>query len=553
MVTHARWLWIPVLTLAAIALPARAENPKISLKLVNVRPSEAVAQLSQATGIKVDLFSSNPAAIPGGEEKLNFDWTDFTFARALRQFCEKLNLRPNRSAGGYVLYPGFNAAAPAAAKKRVGLVEKSGTKIFARSISVDDRRNKNFAGDQPDSGQSYLNLQIGAEVEGDAEAISGISNVIARDDTGNFLSSDPNRNYYGGYGGSLYPDEWTGNINLGAASPRAKKILWLEGDLMAYRIVKPLKIEIPLPITTKSVRKQAGEWLVVVSQYQEAPKKAEDDDDEGLPKIGFQAQGQNLGPTMRIRVYSPNNSRLLSRSGWGVTPVLVDSAGKSYYPSRNNGSGWSDQQMMLNDNTVTYPTVPPGPCKLVWDLVERSEPVKLCSFRMTDIPLPEANNFVPRLTRPLTNGGAEERGIDTARPFYEKGGATLLNQIQIQEKPGNLGILQVGLSPKTPSGWGPVRWIDVPVDAEGIGRLADVKPGTYRVQRTYKPEGNAPLPAGGKWLNGEVVVNLVTGKEASPLPLRWGTGAAPLVRPAAGPGGVKTSLPTGGVKLPVPK
>src|SRR5438046_155323 len=99
---YARLLILAGLVLWATTAPARAENPRISLKVVGATPAEAVAQLSGASGIRIDL-ASVPAFGGAGalvEERVSFDWTNTTFARALRQFCEKYNLRPSRRPGG---------------------------------------------------------------------------------------------------------------------------------------------------------------------------------------------------------------------------------------------------------------------------------------------------------------------------------------------------------------------------------------------------------------------------------------------------------------------
>src|SRR3954451_6280871 len=123
MANKARWVWLPALVLAAAGgSPGRSENPRISLKLENVTPAEAAAQLGRAAGLRVDFPGTFGAALPEPAERASYDWTNTSFARALRQLCEKYNLRPSRLPGGYALYPAFNA--PAAPLKRSGIVEK---------------------------------------------------------------------------------------------------------------------------------------------------------------------------------------------------------------------------------------------------------------------------------------------------------------------------------------------------------------------------------------------------------------------------------------------
>src|SRR5690242_5413998 len=109
------------LILAVIQTPARAANPKVSLKVENATAAEAANALSQASGIAVELASSpGGALVPAPDQKASFDWTGVPFARALRQLCEQYVLLPNRRGAGYTLYAGAAAAAPV---KPVGLID----------------------------------------------------------------------------------------------------------------------------------------------------------------------------------------------------------------------------------------------------------------------------------------------------------------------------------------------------------------------------------------------------------------------------------------------
>jgi hypothetical protein len=288
---------------------------------------------------------------------------------------------------------------------------------------------------------------------------------------------------------------------------------------MGYRVVRPARVEIALPIIGKTARREAGDWLIVVSHYQSAGSKGEEEDDEGLPRIGFQPQAS--GPSMRVRVYYPNGTRLASRTGWGTAPFLVDTGGRVYTAMRSSSSGYGDAQLMLSDTTLCFPQTTDPPARLVWDLVERSEPVRLCTFRLTGIPLPAAPNFVARRTLPP----AAPTGEVPEHPYYERGGGTLTTRVRIGARPGGLGTLQIGMAPRTAAGWGPNRWIEVPVDAEGAAVLKEIRPGTYRLVRTYRPAKGEP-PAAGHWLNRETVVTLTAGKETAPAPLHWNAAAA---------------------------
>src|SRR5262249_6410510 len=95
------------LLLTAI-LPARAENPKVSLKVEGATAAEAAAALGQAARIPIEL--SLPPTTPARErerllERDTFDWRAATFAAALRQLCERYDLAPGRGPSGYLLGP----------------------------------------------------------------------------------------------------------------------------------------------------------------------------------------------------------------------------------------------------------------------------------------------------------------------------------------------------------------------------------------------------------------------------------------------------------------
>lgn len=520
MVVLARVLAVALLAAALAPFPARAENPRLSLKLENVGAAEAAAQLGKAAGVPVELSGG------GSPDRASFEWSDVTLGRALRQLCEKYGLRPARRMNGYLLYP---SPPPGPAPKRVGLVEKNGMRLYARALTLADRRTVNFLGEEANSDDSQLTLQLFCELgDGDNDSIAGIENVTARDDQGNVLVPDAGRSYYGGYGAGQFPDEWSGSLSLSLPHPKAKRLAVVEGDLMAYRSVKPLRVDVPLPLTEKSVRRQAGDWLIVVSQYQAVQKEPEEDDAD-LPNFG--QQPQRLGPAMRVRLYYPNRSRVAWRGGWGWHPYLVGASGRTYLPVQSGGTGMGDGQLTLSDTQLVFPALGEPPAKLVWDLVERVDPVKLLSFRMTDIPLPTAPAFVPRAAPPAAVPEGSAPGED--RPFYEKGGGTLVTRVRIGERAAGEGTLQVGLAARSGRDWGPVRWTEVPVGPDGSARLEDVKPGTYRVLRTYRPKMPAPPTHVGRWAEGESVVTLAPGKETAVAPLRWVAG--PEAKKGSGP------------------
>jgi hypothetical protein len=533
----AAYPWLSALAVAALAMivlaaPSRAENPRVSLKVENATAREAAAQLSRAAGIQVDVYppaipaEANPPVPAPLEQKASFDWTGTTFARALRQLCEKYGLRPNpRPAGGYTLYPAAGAAVPAPAQKPVGLFEKNGVRLFARGINVTDYRAISFANGVPLFGPgASLSLHLACELaDGDAERIAGVQNLTARDDLGNLiLSDDQGRSYYSsGYG--QYPDEWSGSVTFTPPHPKAKKLQWVEGDLMAYSTVTPLRVELPLPFAGKSARKEAGGLIFLLSRYQDTPDpQADGDEQDDFPV-------QRLGPlaaapagfSVRVRVYEPRDAHAVARNGsWGYMPYAVGASGQAYSVgvSRGGQGGRADQQGTVIDHGALGFIMPEKPVKLVWDLVEKSQPQKLLSFRMTDIPLPQQSAFAAarRANPPPVLAASPDR------PYYAKGGGVLVSRVQLQERPAGEGSLAMGLSARNGAEWSAIRWISVDVARDGTARLEDLKPGSYRLLRAYQPRqpGGGP-PAPGRWLNGELTVEVAAGKEIVLPSLRW--------------------------------
>ncbi len=555
--------WLAVLvggSIVASPVPSMADNPKVNLKVTNATPEEAVAQLSKAAGVKLNLSGGRPGG--NGMEKVSFDWTNVSFGKALRQLCDQLNFRPYRQASGYMLQPSFQAP-PGNPLKKVGLVEKNGVKLFARRAYVYDNRSINFIGEEWGGGSGYLNLELGAELgEGDADLIAGMQNVTARDDQGNIISTDPQRFGSGSSNpNGTYPDEWSGNVMINPPSTKAKKLEWLEADLMVYKSVKPLRLEVPFPLTSKSIRKNIGDMIVVISGFEEnkpAAAPEEDPAEADLPNIGQQpVRGQNGGFKLRVRVYTPQvqgrQQRFFARNGWNFAPTLELASGGTAMPNQTNSSGWGNGEWSLSDMTLNYqlPQVPQPPAeakvagptlqgaKLVWDMVERGEMVKLFTFRMTDIPLPQAGLPGQRV-RP---GAAPPTAPVDRGPHYEKGGGTLVTRIEVAGKPVNGGTLQVGLAQKTGAEFGPVRWSDAAIGPDGTARVEDLKPGAYRVLRRYRPKDPLPDADEGKWANGELTVSVAAGKEAPLPPLRWTLDAASTPVKAVKPGTIKTSVP----------
>ena len=538
-----RRLFLILLLLTAVAVPAFAANPIVKMHLEEANASEAAKALAKAADVEVELYTDQfPPGAPRPkvaqlEERYTFSWQNISFARALRQLCQKFSLMPGRKqGGGYVLYPSQQAAAaPNQPQKRVGLFEKSGYRLFARSISVSSNRSVRFVDGGQDWDHSSMNIEIGAELpEGEAATIAGVERITAKDDLGNLMVSDPNQRFYGGGGWGQFPDEWQGYANLNGPHPRAKKLLWLEGDLMRYKVYRPFRVELPVPATTQEkLHKTIGEIVIDIKKFEPQPPLPP----QPAPMPGVFPQVQGSGAKIEAEIFMPNNSSITGEDsyGWGLMPALVTKSGKVLAPRNiSNSSGRGDERGTTQTMTVEYTPANEPITTIRFSLVEKSMPEKLFSFRMTNIPLPSTEVFQPRRNLPPPPPTQNPSAVENPdnRPYFEKGGGKLLNRILRGDQTAGEGTLSLGLSVKEGGEWSGVRWIELPVDKDGAAALTDLKPGAYREQRTIQPKEKPKDLPPGRWLNGEVEITVAAGKELTLEPLKWTNEPAPAVKPA---------------------
>lgn len=521
----------------ALVLPSQAANPKITLSLTGATAEEAVARLAKAADVPVQLH--NPDGSPAARQqqdavlmqRQDFDWKNVTFAAALRDLTKRYSLRPGKRSNGYVLYFTFGAPQAVGGPKPVGLVEKGSIRLSARSVSVIENRGINFQ-DGANNGVGNLHVQVGANLgDLDADDVAGVQNVIVKDDLGNVVGQKGNT-LFGGYQDGAFPDEWTGSISLPAPHPKAKKLVWLEADLLTYRANRTFRLEVPLPLVERVVKVKQGDVSVSVSNLVIQPQQEEEDVEPLLRRAAAQAAPADT-LTLRTRLYYPAQARPKSQWGYSPMPYLVGKSGRTYAGVQVRLDSGGDGQTQVQQMSLTFPNVGEAPAKLVWDLVERSDPQKLLTFRMTDIPLPAALEFDARAAapeRPMADTQAEER------PFFQKGGGILISPVDVLGKPAGSGSLDLGLAPKTPDGWGAVRWIQRVDVIDGLARLESVSPGRYRLLRRFKPRDGDAVAGAGRWVNEQVEVILSAGKESRAVPLQWSkTPASP--RSGAPPGG----------------
>ncbi len=519
---RSRW-WVVAVLVTMVGAPAGADNPRVTLSVRNATVSEAAAALSQATQIPLRVFSDQdqfdgparppaPPAQPKGP-RASFEWKDTPFSTALRELCKKYTLHPGRGmGGGYMLHPLFQAPEVPAPGKPVGLVEKGAVSMSVAATRVGINRMLRFDGQGEEMDDSHLAVEIVGRVkDGDAEAIAGLRNITALDDLGNRLVANVDgmdRNVFS----PAYPDEWSGHLMFAGPHPRARKLVWLRGDVLHYRVQKTSRFQIDLPAPGKTVTRQAGDVAVRIIEFDPAPKRAADlpaeIDEPPVP-----------GAVLKLEIALPGDGGVPMPEDPGqMAPLLIDENGTVYDPMTFSGNGGPGGIYHIE---CTYAKSPVKLVKAAFCIVQRSVPEKLFSFEMRDIPLPPEKPFLPhRLpTPPRPEPGGPESGPD--HPFYSRGGGTLVQKVLLKDTPAREGVLAIGLSPQQGKVWGAVRWVNLDVEPNGLVRLPSLKPGVYRVRRVYRPAEGADPPAGGKWEGAEVEVRIVAGKEFTAPALKW--------------------------------
>ncbi|HTE20882.1 MAG TPA: hypothetical protein VK689_21160 [Armatimonadota bacterium] len=519
------WLVVSLLTLSIVSPPAAAANPQVTVKVENATASEAVAALSRASGIALDLQLPDRAAAANDPQvakvletldaRASFAWSNMSFARALRQIATRFQLHVMPNDPGYMLMPNpwIGVDAPRVPQKPVGLAEVQGHRLYPLSLRIERQHELNFQAALPPGlrvpHNSRLQVQLWCELgEGDAATITGVENLTAKDDRGNILVGEVRSGRMGrGFRTQqAYPDQWSETVSLSGPHPHATRLEWLEGDLMTYSVNESSVLEIPLPITGQGPRGRLGAMTVQAI---------------GLDVKAGQDEGQPASAQLNLNLAVPAELRAgMPLDQANITAVLVGASGKLYRVGGINGGGSGEGEMHQASFGVGLPEEPLVKIRL--QAVERAAPRRLVTFRMKDIPLPREGIFAARKVAPPPVR-PRRPAPQPVRPVTEKGGGILVSQVLIQGRPAGEGTVAVGVAARTRDGWSALRWTDVDLGKDGALRVEGLQPGTYRILRIYHPKEVPSLPGPGLWSGGELEIQVVEGKETSLPPLRWVT------------------------------
>lgn len=507
-------LGLMLATGAMIQSPAPADNPKLTLNVQDATAMQAAAQLSRASGVPVQIQMPNlptgvslPSTYRALEEKASFKWNGVTFATALRELKARYRLQVSRQWGRFNLYPSgvANSASPA---QKVGLVEKAGMQLFVRRVSVRNMRALDFAGGPISQDDQSLHLELQADLgESDSDLIAGIENVVAMDDQGNLLTGERTlaRSTSTTLSGTLLPDEWACALNLTGVHPKATRLVWVEGDVLTYKSARTHPFEVALPLTPEKAKKTVGGMVVEVLRAN-VPAGAGAAESTAQLSVSFQVQ-------------APLHSAIMVQGLEALPlPLLIDATGGFHAPTSHQQSARSMGGGLVYSITALYAPVKEEIRTLRLNIPERGEASRAFSFRMKDVPLPPEGAFIPRRNVLLPG----RTSTPAPRAFYEAGGGTLVSTVKINGELPPGGALALGLAPKSGGENAGMRWVDLPIDKSGKVVLSNVRPGIYRVLRSFLPRQDLRLAGVGRWQNNEVLEVIVEAGENTTLPpLTW--------------------------------
>jgi hypothetical protein len=347
-----------------------------------------------------------------------------------------------------------------------------------------------------------LAIRLEAAAPGAMQAILGIGpDVRATDDTGQRLNARgpilPSFSSSAVLGGTRLV------VPLDAPDWRATRLTDVAGELVLYRTVVPARAEFDLSA-------EAGERVETLGRARITLLKVENSGDECVVRLRVESD-----PTVVIA----DRTQALERA----VPVLLTRSGTRHRTgSFSATSGVSPQGTPFTEQRLTFRGLKEAPSRLLFDAVLKSDPDRRIPFRLVDVPLPAPGPSRPA-PAPATPRGTASAGRPELPSVRATGSLAAAHGGRIAggvEGGGSReGRIAFGLSRQEAGGWSAVRWIEAPTDATGVARLSGLRPGRYRIRRTFTPTTTGTLAAG-RWKNDDVTVYVIAGMETLLPPLQ---------------------------------
>lgn len=497
-----------LILIGVLSVRGAAENPGVTLSVEQVTLAEAAAAVSRATGIPVRLAFEDPSD-PG--PRLAFSWIDRPFSQILRDLAQRYDAAVSRGGGGsYVLQPG-GGGPPLAQAGRTGSFRSGHHRMWVNAVTVVNNRSLRFDGQEVGEDESQLLLEIGGRLDsGEADSIAGLRNVVALDDLGNRLMGELEEGERNVYTPAL-PDEWMGSIRIPSPHPRARRLRWLRGEVHTFSRYSARRFETPVPDVNQTSVVRVGNVTLTLTRLPAPPPAPEG---SPLPTIG-----------VLIR------SRLTSEAGPGwsavheaesLAPLLVDEKGTWSEPVTLNATSLAapiGQEGEPMEFECGYSAPIGAKPRLAYYLVNKSAPVRLFSFQLADIPLPQERPFRPHRLTPAAAANLPESPLPAG--LHSPGGGTLRLRVLIEGKRPAAGALHLAVSRRETGRWSAVRRFSAPMGDDGEATLHDLLPGRYRIERRFEAASGSAPAGKGSWNGASVEVDVLAGRECVPPPLAW--------------------------------
>jgi hypothetical protein len=479
-----RHFWsIIVLTLAA---GGTAAAQRVTLSIRDADLPRVLGELRQQTGIDIQYVAPREGVI----RRHSFTWKETPLKEVLRQVGTAFGYTFQRnSPTSFWGQPG----APTPQQRRPG-VKIGDVHLYVDRLTLSEMRSVNFTTGDVGGHQSFtIELVAEGATEEDVDTIYAFdTGVEAMDDRGSRLVSEVKHLNTGPGNRYPNPDQWRQYLTLPAPDPRARKLAYLTGEVLLYRQIRPVRVEIPLPLTERPATRKVGDLQLSVTEV--TPRGG-----DAIVRLALSWPGA---------VGTPGGEQQRQ-----VRPMLVTTSGRRLRPSHVAATDTTSTPGQLkSDQTLTFAGVDEPLKTLLFDLSIKSSPDRRIRYRITDIPLPppvagapaaegqppkkKATGQRARSQEPGARSGSAATSsvteIGATAPFYDARGGVVF--VRVTGAPAG-SSLSLGLSRRDGATSGPWRWTDVPLAADGTARLGPLRPGSYRVRHSLAGPDGAALPS----------------------------------------------------------
>ena len=398
------------------------------------------------------------------------------------------------------LIPGFLAPAALRLPALLEELKPSVDRVnlgYSRSLELLARPETRYDG--------TLTLDLSGQVGGvETSRLIGLGNVVARDDRGILLTQRYRARLQTSSAGEFQGLKWSQSVTLNPPHPEARSLAWIEGDLLAFGRAEKLETDVRLPIPAGGLKKAVGSLQLEVDSVDELQPEAPAG--QPVPARQYRLRGRVLGPA---------GADLTEATGKRAQPQLIGRSGTGYSPVRTFDSVGPGRWEFRCRYEVSEPVD-----RFSFKVAARTDVQSVGSFRLLQVQLPEPRPIPPpkATLQAVRRRQRSVAGEARLAAFEQEGGADLLLPVRLADRRAAEGSLVIGMSAQTPRGWGPYRWVEVGI-VDGEVLLRDVRPGTYRLIRSYRAAEPKDQPSGGRWSGAELQVTLVAGKTMTVPPL----------------------------------